>query len=113
MTTDELPAPPPPQQQHGRFTSEVMAGGSVVEKTDDELVGGVRGAVGVIAVVGLIALLGVFSAVAVADPCEFGDPPHGVRVDDEVLPEIAARGEAVGTYRSNSREMKAGCPLPN
>ncbi|MFW2332605.1 M50 family metallopeptidase [Ilumatobacter sp.] len=61
MTTDELPAPPPPPQQHGRFTSEVMAGGSVVEKADDELVGGVRGAIGVIAVVGLIALLGLFS----------------------------------------------------
>ncbi len=38
-----------------------MAGGSVVEKADDELVGGVRGAIGVIAVVGLIALLGLFS----------------------------------------------------
>ena len=38
-----------------------MAGGSVVEKTDDELVGGVRGAIGVMAVVGLIAMLGLFS----------------------------------------------------
>ncbi len=59
MTTDELPAPP--KQPHGRFTSEVMAGGSVVEKSDDELVGGVRGALGVIAVVALIGLLGLFS----------------------------------------------------
>ena len=33
----------------------------MVEKADDELVGGVRGAIGVIAVVGLIALLGLFS----------------------------------------------------
>ena len=47
--------------KHGRFTSEVMAGGSVVEKDDDELVGGVRGAIGVIGVVALIAMLGLFS----------------------------------------------------
>ena len=59
MTTDELPSPP--TQQPGRFTSEVMAGGSVVEKADDELVGGVRGALGVVAVVALIGLLGLFS----------------------------------------------------
>ncbi len=38
-----------------------MAGGSVVEKTDDELVGGVRGALGVASIVALIALLGLFS----------------------------------------------------
>jgi membrane-associated protease RseP (regulator of RpoE activity) len=38
-----------------------MAGGSVVEKPDDELVGGVRGALGVLAIVGLIAMLGLFS----------------------------------------------------
>jgi membrane-associated protease RseP (regulator of RpoE activity) len=38
-----------------------MAGGSVVEKADDELVGGVRGAVGVIGVLALIAMLGLFS----------------------------------------------------
>ena len=44
----KLPPPPPPDliapaRRHGRLTSEVMAGGSVVEKPDDELVGGVRG----------------------------------------------------------------------
>lgn len=38
-----------------------MAGGSVVEKDDDELVGGARGALGVAAFVALIALLGLFS----------------------------------------------------
>ena len=38
-----------------------MAGGSVVEKGDDELVGGVRGLVGVIGVVALIGVLGLFS----------------------------------------------------
>ena len=47
--------------KHGRFTSEVMAGGSVVEKADDELVGGLRGAAGVLGVVALIAVLGLFS----------------------------------------------------
>ena len=54
MTTDqELPPPPPlppPEapapRPHGRLASEVMAGGSVVEKSDDELVGGWRGAHG-------------------------------------------------------------------
>ncbi|MDJ0768599.1 MAG: site-2 protease family protein [Ilumatobacter sp.] len=64
MTThDELPAPPAPNDEppHGRFTSEVMAGGAVVEKADDELVGGWRGAFGVLGVVALIALLGLFS----------------------------------------------------
>ena len=65
-TDQQLPPPPPPgalepPRRHGRFTSEVMAGGSVVEKADDELVGGVRGAVGVIGVVALIGLLGLFS----------------------------------------------------
>lgn len=58
MSTDELS---PTTQKHGRFTSEVMAGGSVVEKSDDELVGGVRGAIGIIGVVALIAVLGLFS----------------------------------------------------
>jgi membrane-associated protease RseP (regulator of RpoE activity) len=38
-----------------------MAGGSVVEKGDDELVGGVRGAAGVIGVVALIGVLGLFN----------------------------------------------------
>ena len=35
--------------------------GSVVEKGDDELVGGVRGLVGVIGVVALIGVLGLFN----------------------------------------------------
>ena len=67
MTTDqELPPPPPVPEsprraRPNRFTSEVMAGGSVVEKDDDELVGGWRGAVGVIAIVALIGTLGLFS----------------------------------------------------
>jgi membrane-associated protease RseP (regulator of RpoE activity) len=38
-----------------------MAGGSVVEKADDDLVGGVRGAIGVLGVVALIASLALFS----------------------------------------------------
>ncbi len=38
-----------------------MAGGSVVEKDDDELVGGLRGALGVTGVIALIAVLGLFS----------------------------------------------------
>ena len=64
MTQTELPPPEPPEappKQHGRFTSEVMAGGSVVEKADDELVGGVRGAFGVAVVVALIAIIGLFN----------------------------------------------------
>jgi membrane-associated protease RseP (regulator of RpoE activity) len=60
MTTEQLPAPKA-SGRHGRFSSEVMAGGSVVEKADDELVGGVRGAIGVIGVIALIAMLGLFS----------------------------------------------------
>ena len=63
--TQQLPPPPPtrdaPDREYGRFTSEVMAGGSVVEKDDDELVGGWRGALGIAAVVGLIGMLGLFS----------------------------------------------------
>ena len=52
------PAPEPVNdRRHGKFASEMMAGGSVVEKHDDELVGGWRGALGVLAVVGLFALL--------------------------------------------------------
>lgn len=62
MTTrTPLPPPPPPppdRPRHGRFTSEVMAGGSVVEKADDELVGGWRGALGAGAVVALFVWLG-------------------------------------------------------
>jgi membrane-associated protease RseP (regulator of RpoE activity) len=54
-------APDPSEQAPGRFTSEVMAGGSVVEKSDDELVGGVRGALGVLAIVALIGVLGLFN----------------------------------------------------
>ena len=69
MTTDnKLPPPPPlpppesgPARPHGRLASEVMAGGSVVEKGDDELVGGWRGALGILAVVGLIGSLALFS----------------------------------------------------
>ncbi len=55
MTTDTQ------ERKHGRFASEVMAGGSVVEKADDELVGGWRGAVGVFGVIALIGVLGLFS----------------------------------------------------
>ncbi len=61
-TTNELPPPEAPSRRpSGRFTSEVMAGGSVVEKADDELVGGWRGAFGVLAIVALIGILGLFS----------------------------------------------------
>ena len=60
--TSELPPPEvPSRRQSGRFTSEVMAGGSVVEKADDELVGGWRGGLGVLAIVALIGVLGLFS----------------------------------------------------
>ena len=67
MTTDQqLPPPPAPApiespRRPNRFTSEVMAGGSVTEKNDDELVGGVRGLVGVIGVAALIGVLALFS----------------------------------------------------
>ena len=44
-----------------KFQNEVVAGGSVTESPDDELVGGWRGAVGVLGVAGLIALLAVFN----------------------------------------------------
>jgi membrane-associated protease RseP (regulator of RpoE activity) len=61
----ELPPPLPPSPRpdrpaarHGRFTSEVMAGGSVVEKADDELVGGWRGAAGIAVIVALFAWIG-------------------------------------------------------
>ena len=59
--TDQLPPPVSDPRRPNRFTSEVMAGGSVVELDDDELVGGWRGALGVAAIVALIALLGVFN----------------------------------------------------
>lgn len=58
-TDERKPANWPPPRRHSRFASEVMAGGSVVEKDDDELVGGWRGALGVTAVVGLFVLLAV------------------------------------------------------
>jgi membrane-associated protease RseP (regulator of RpoE activity) len=67
MTTDQqLPPPPAPApvdsaRRPNRFTSEVMAGGSVTEKDDDELVGGVRGLIGVIGVAALIGILALFS----------------------------------------------------
>jgi membrane-associated protease RseP (regulator of RpoE activity) len=47
--------------RYERFQNEVVAGGSVTELADDELVGGWRGALGVLSVVGLIALLAVFN----------------------------------------------------
>jgi membrane-associated protease RseP (regulator of RpoE activity) len=64
--SDQPLSPPEPDtldepRRHGRFASEVMAGGSVVEKDDDELVGGWRGAVGVLGVVALIGVLGLFN----------------------------------------------------
>ena len=65
MTTDQQLPPPQaplePPRRTSRFTNEVMAGGSVTEKDDDELVGGVRGAVGVIGVLALIGVLGLFN----------------------------------------------------
>ena len=47
--------------RYEKFQNEVVAGGSVTESDDDELVGGWRGAVGVLGVVGLIAVLAVFN----------------------------------------------------
>ncbi len=44
-----------------KLKSEVMAGGSVVERADDELVGGWRGALGVLGVAALIGSLAFFS----------------------------------------------------
>src|SRR5262245_65004935 len=66
MTTDQqLPPPPVPAPESprrtNRFTNEVMAGGSVTEKGDDDLVGGVRGLIGVIGVVALIGVIGLFN----------------------------------------------------
>ena len=46
--------------------------------------------------------------VAGADPCEFGDAPHGVRVGDEVLTEIAARREAVIIEQFVDRRARVG-----
>ena len=67
MTTDQQLPPPLPQapleppRRTSRFTNEVMAGGSVTEKHDDDLVGGVRGLIGVIGVAALIGVLALFS----------------------------------------------------
>jgi membrane-associated protease RseP (regulator of RpoE activity) len=67
MTTDQQLPPPPPQapleppRRTNRFTNEVMAGGSVTEKDDDDLVGGVRGLIGVIGVAALIGMLALFN----------------------------------------------------
>src|SRR6478752_4713490 len=65
MTTDQQLPPPSvsdaPVRRQGRFANEVMAGGSVTEKGDDDLVGGVRGLVGVIGVAALIGVLALFS----------------------------------------------------
>jgi len=65
MTTDQQLPPPPvsdaPVRRQGRFANEVMAGGSVTEKGDDDLVGGVRGLVGVIGVAALIGVLALFN----------------------------------------------------
>jgi membrane-associated protease RseP (regulator of RpoE activity) len=66
MTTDQqlpppAPAPLEPPRRTGRFTNEVMAGGSVTEKDDDDLVGGVRGLIGVIGVAALIGMLALFN----------------------------------------------------
>ena len=68
--TDQLPPPPPPpapSRHGGRFTNEVMAGGSVVEKTDDELVGGWRGAIGVTVIIAM--------PVAAISPGTIRNPP--------------------------------------
>jgi membrane-associated protease RseP (regulator of RpoE activity) len=47
--------------RYERFQNEVVAGGSVTESPDDELVGGWRGAFGVLGIVGLLGLLAVFN----------------------------------------------------
>ena len=44
-----------------KFQNEVVAGGSVTESPDDELVGGWRGVVGILAIVGLLVLLAVLN----------------------------------------------------
>lgn len=44
-----------------RFQNEVVAGGSVTESPDDELVGGWRGVLGILAIVGLLVLLAVLN----------------------------------------------------
>ena len=44
-----------------RFQNEVVAGGSVTESPDDELVGGWRGALGVIGLIGLLVFLAVLN----------------------------------------------------
>ena len=58
--TDQL-APPTEDAGPGRskFTSEIMAGGAVTENLDDdELAGGMRGALSMLAILGLFAWLG-------------------------------------------------------
>ena len=47
--------------RYARFQNEVVAGGSVTESPDDELVGGWRGALGVIGLIGLLVVLGMFN----------------------------------------------------
>jgi membrane-associated protease RseP (regulator of RpoE activity) len=44
-----------------KFQNEVVAGGSVTESPDDDLVGGWRGALGVIGLIGLLVILGMFN----------------------------------------------------
>jgi len=56
-------APPTPPTAGGqRPGAELMAGGSVRDAGDDELVGGWRGALGVLGVVAAIGVLGLFSS---------------------------------------------------
>lgn len=61
-STPETPTTEPDTTaRHGWLTSEVMAGGSVVERADDELVGGGRGAVGLASIVLLFVWLGLMN----------------------------------------------------
>ncbi len=55
--SDELHTAP----RSSRFAAEVVGAGPIREMSDDELVGGIRGAAGVIGIVILIASLGLFS----------------------------------------------------
>jgi membrane-associated protease RseP (regulator of RpoE activity) len=47
--------------RYERFQNEVVAGGSVTESPDDELAGGVRGAIGVASIAALLVLLAVLN----------------------------------------------------
>jgi membrane-associated protease RseP (regulator of RpoE activity) len=47
--------------RYERFQNEVVAGGSVTESPDDELVGGWRGALGVLGLIGLLVFLAVLN----------------------------------------------------